>query len=265
MNIMQQLLEIMARLRDPESGCPWDREQTFETIAPHTIEEAYEVADAIRRANSEELKDELGDLLFQVVFYARLAEEDGDFDFADVVQAISEKMLRRHPHVFGDAAVDNVAEQNAAWESHKAAERREKLSPRDASLLAGVASAMPALMRAEKLQKRAAKAGFDWISAVGAMEKLNEEMREVEVELHEGANPDRLQDEVGDLLFSCVNLARHLRVDAESALRQANHKFEQRFRALELYLADQGLQVTDATPARLDEAWEWVKLGQRPR
>ena len=221
---IQPLLEVMARLRDRDAGCPWDVEQTFATIAPYTIEEAYEVADAVSRNDMAALKDELGDLLFQTVFHARMAEENGAFDFGDVVDAICNKMLRRHPHVFGDAAQPD-------WEALKAAERTE-LS--DSSALAGVALSLPALLRAEKVQKRAARTGFDWPNAAGAKVKIVEEMAEIE----EADSPDALEDEFGDLLFAVVNWARKSNIEPEAALRRATAKFEGRFRAMEARAGD---------------------------
>jgi ATP diphosphatase len=213
----------MARLRDPQTGCPWDIEQSFATIAPYTIEEAYEVADAIARDDLNDLKDELGDLLLQVVFHARIAEEAGAFDVNDVVAAICDKMVRRHPHVFGSDARETGHGQ---WEAIKAAERGER---EDQSALAGVALGLPALMRAEKLQKRAARTGFDWPDAAGPRTKIDEEL----VEIEQASDADAREDELGDLLFACVNWARHLGVDPEVALRRANRKFEARFRAIE--------------------------------
>ncbi len=216
---MDRLAKIMARLRDPERGCEWDVRQNFATIAPYTIEEAYEVADAIERSDLDALKDELGDLALQVVFHARMAEELGAFDLADVLNAISDKMERRHPHVFGDGP-------SPGWETIKAAERAGK---EDSSALAGVTRALPALLRAEKLQKRAARSGFDWPDATGPRDKILEELYEIAT-----ASPDALEEEVGDLLFAVVNFARHLKIDPEAALRKANGKFERRFRAMEL-------------------------------
>ena len=216
---IQPLLDVMARLRDPVNGCPWDVEQTFATIAPYTIEEAYEVADAVERKDMTALKDELGDLLFQTVFHARIAEELGAFDFGDVVDAICDKMLRRHPHVFSDA-------EKPDWEELKAAERAADL---DESALAGVALGLPALLRAEKIQKRAARTGFDWPDASGAKAKIIEEMAEIEL----ASTPDEVEDEFGDLLFAVVNWARKRGIDAEAALRRGNFKFERRFRAME--------------------------------
>jgi ATP diphosphatase len=221
--LLTPLVEIMARLRDPQTGCPWDIEQSFATIAPYTIEEAYEVADAIARDDLNDLKDELGDLLLQVVFHARIAEEAGAFDVNDVVAAICDKMVRRHPHVFGSGARETG---HAQWEAIKAAERGER---EDQSALAGVALGLPALMRAEKLQKRAARTGFDWPDAAGPRAKIDEEI----IEIEQASDVDAREDELGDLLFACVNWARHLGVDPEVALRRANRKFEARFRAIE--------------------------------
>ena len=256
---MDQLLQIMARLRDPVSGCPWDREQTFDSIAPHTIEEAYEVADAIARGDMDDLKDELGDLLFQIVFYAQLAKEQGRFDFQAVAEAISGKMLRRHPHVFGDQTVANVEQQNAAWERHKAQERSLKSAGQASGQLHGVALGLPALLRAEKLQKRAAKVGFDWRQVDAVLNKVREELAELEQELARQSAALRLREEMGDLLFSCVNLARHLGVDAEGALRDANGKFERRFQALESVLAQRGRAPADASLEEMDAIWEQIK------
>lgn len=218
--VVERLLAIMARLRDPTRGCEWDVAQTWATIAPYTIEEAYEVADAIARNDADDLKDELGDLLLQVVFHARIAEEAGAFAFTDVVAAISDKMERRHPHIFGDAS------HSPGWEELKAAERRD--TSQDDSALAGVAAGLPALMRAVKLQKRAARTGFDWPDQTGAIAKIMEEIEEVKT-----ASDDQREDEIGDLLFAVVNWARHLGVDPEAALRLGNAKFERRFRAME--------------------------------
>lgn len=253
MSRIEELLEIMARLRDPESGCPWDCEQSFATIAPYTLEEAYEVADAIERGALDELRGELGDLLFQVVFHARMAEEAGQFNFEDVVSAICDKMIHRHPHVFADEKVGTAEEQTRAWEAHKARERGV-----DDSHLAGVTQALPALVRAEKLQRRAGRAGFDWPDISGPFDKCGEELDEIALALVEGTNDDRT-DEIGDLLFSCVNLARHAGIDAEQALRRANFKFETRFRELENRLADNGQRVEDLNLAELDRLWETVK------
>src|SRR5690242_18132159 len=239
---LDRLLAIMARLRDPNNGCPWDREQNFSTIAPYTIEEAYEVAEACERGDAAALKDELGDLLFQVVFHARMAEEAGLFAFDDVARTIAEKMLRRHPHVFADAVVPDAAAQSTAWEEHKAAERRAKAAAAGTaeSALDGVGTALPALTRAEKLQRRAARVGFDWPELPPILDKIEEEIGELRHELDSGGDAGRVADEVGDLLFSVVNLARRLGTDPEQALRGACRKFERRFRRVETLLAARG-------------------------
>ena len=251
---MTALLDIMARLRDRERGCPWDREQNFATIAPYTIEEAYEVADAIERGDMTALKDELGDLLFQVAFHARMAEEAGLFDFDDVANAISDKMLRRHPHVFGDAEIRSAAAQTEAWETHKAAERAA--SGNNASVVDGVALAYPALLRAAKISRRAARIGFDWPDAPSVIAKIAEEVAEIETEMRDGGAPDRLEDEIGDLLFAVANLARKLDIEPETALRRATAKFERRFRQVEVLAAEHGAERDlDA----LEALWQEVK------
>jgi ATP diphosphatase len=259
---IDRLLDIMARLRDPDGGCPWDVEQNFATIAPYTIEEAYEVADAIDKNDMAALKDELGDLLLQVVFHARMAEEDGHFAFSDVVAAISDKMVRRHPHVFADAKVDNAAAQTTAWEEIKASERKAGVHKDDPSVLAGVPVALPGLTRAEKLQKRAARIGFDWPTATRVMDKVHEEVAEVQHELDNGADRDRLLDEIGDLLFVCTNLARKLEIDPETAIRAANSKFERRFRAMEIEISDKsgpdGMSLD-----QMEAEWEAAKKALR--
>ena len=252
----------MSRLRDPDSGCPWDLRQTYGTIVPYTLEEAYEVADAIQRNDMPELRSELGDLLFQVVFYSQMAKEDGAFTFEEVVDGICDKMLRRHPHVFADAKFNSEAELRAAWEKEKAQERNQKAISKDSSEMAGVARALPALIRAEKLQKRAARVGFDWPDPRGALKKIHEECTELEQEL-EQADEDKLKDELGDLLFSVVNAARLLGMDAEQALSQANEKFERRFRAMEKQLSDDGCGDLHAlSPEEWDRAWESIKQQQ---
>lgn len=264
MTDIARLIEIMARLRDPQGGCPWDREQTFATVAPYTIEEAYEVAEAIEHADLLALCDELGDLLFQVVFHARMAEERGAFAFADVVTGIVDKMLRRHPHVFGDATIASAAEQTRAWETHKAAERALKSAPdRPASVLDGVTATLPALTRAVKLQKRAARVGFDWPDAAQVADKIAEETAELRAELGVPDNHDRLVHELGDLLFACVNLARHLDVNPEVALRDANRRFERRFRHVEAGLEARGQRPESATLAEMDQLWEDAKRTER--
>ena len=245
----------MRRLRDPEKGCPWDLKQDFSTIAPYTIEEAYEVADAIAHGDLEELKKELGDLLLQIVFYAQLAKEQSAFDFGDVVEAITEKMLRRHPHVFGDALCEDEASLKEAWEAEKQRERQARARH---SALDGVALALPALVRADKLQKRAARVGFDWPDASGAMAKVEEELEEVR-EAVAGGNATRIGEEVGDLLFAAVNVARLLGVDAEQALRGSNDRFERRFRSMEKRLLEQDRSMNELDLEALEEAWEAAK------
>jgi len=256
---IQKLLDIMARLRDPGEGCPWDVEQTFATILPHTIEEAYEVADAIDNNDMAALRDELGDLLFQVVFYAQMAKEAGDFDFNAVVDAISEKMVRRHPHVFGDETIEDAEAQTHAWEEHKRRERVENGENPTDSAIDGVITALPALTRAYKLQKRAARVGFDWKTAAPVAGKVREELAEVEAEIEDGDRA-KLTDELGDLLFCCVNLARKLDIDPETALRGGNAKFERRFRRMEALLAADGLGFNDMPVEDvLDKYWTRAK------
>lgn len=257
---IDKLIAIMARLRDPQEGCPWDREQNFATIAPYTIEEAYEVGDAIERDDMASLKDELGDLLFQVVFHARMAEEAGLFAFDDVAAAISEKMVRRHPHVFGDVEIASVAAQNEAWETHKAQERAAQGA--GDSVLDGVALAYPALLRAAKIQRRAARIGFDWPGNDPApvFAKLDEEIAELKAELSPSVDAEAIEDELGDILFAVVNLARKLTVEPETALRRATAKFERRFREVEKRAAARGgVQDIDA----LEALWQEVKKEER--
>jgi MazG family protein len=260
-----RLLEIMARLRDPKGGCPWDLEQNFATIAPYTIEEAYEVADAIQQNDMPALKGELGDLLFQSVFYAQMAREAGHFSMTDVIESINNKMIERHPHVFGEEKIETADAQTVAWEHRKAKERARLAAAtgKQASVLDGVALALPALMRAEKLQKRAARIGFDWPDTAPVVAKVREELAEVEVEITASAPQERLIDEIGDLLFVCANLARHLKVDPEVALRQANAKFERRFRRIEAIMAEEGRDPAEAGLDRLEEAWQQAKREER--
>lgn len=252
---IDDLLTIMARLRDPERGCPWDVQQDFASIAAYTIEEAYEVVDAIDRGDFDDLREELGDLLLQVVFHARMAEEAGRFEFADVVHAISDKMRRRHPHVFGDVRHADVAEQMQAWEEIKAGERADKGEPVDASALAGISGGLPEWKRAVKLQQRAAAAGFSWADPQPVLAKLAEEVDEVRVEFANGADPARLEDEIGDVLFVTVNLARHAGVDFSRALRHANAKFERRFRAMEQLAATEGVRFAERSLAEQEALW----------
>lgn len=260
----EELARIMARLRDPDGGCPWDLEQDFATIAPYTIEEAYEVADAIERGDRAELRDELGDLLFQVMFHSRMAEEEGSFALADVVGAINDKMIRRHPHVFGEKDKRSAHEQTVAWEAMKAAERAGKAkTDAAASALDGVALSLPALLRAEKLQKRAARTGFDWTETPPIFDKLDEETRELKEAIASG-NTAEIEDEMGDLLFVVANLARRLAIDPEQALRKANAKFERRFRAMEAAAAADGVDFAALSLDAQESYWQRVKKVERP-
>ncbi len=258
MKEMQSLLDVMQRLRDPDGGCPWDLEQNFQSIAPYTIEEAYEVADAIEREDYDELKNELGDLLLQVVFHAQMADEAGLFNFADVAASIAAKLVRRHPHVFGDESQATADEVLTSWEKIKSEERQEK---QQHGTLDDVPANLPALMRAHKLQKRAARVGFDWSELSDVIAKVGEEMRELqhEIDLSRDANQVRIAEEAGDLLFSCVNLTRHLQLDAEDCLRAGNRKFEQRFRRLEASVLESGRKLEDLSLAEMDVIWNSVK------
>lgn len=256
MSQLDRLLHIMERLRDPERGCPWDREQDWGTIAPHTIEEAYELADAIARVDVDAVRDELGDVLFQVVFQARIAQERGLFDFEAVAATIADKLERRHPHVFGEARIESAAAQTLAWERHKRAEREAR--GHGTGALDGVTLGLPALTRAAKLGARAARVGFDWPDAAGVMEKVQEEVAELQGELGTG-DRGRIGEELGDLLFALVQASRHLGIDAEAALRDANAKFERRFRHVEALLARDGLTPTDVDMQRLDALWDAAK------
>ena len=258
---IQGLLDLMAQLRNPDGGCPWDLEQTWATIAPYTVEEAYEVADAIERGDVNDLRDELGDLLFHVVFHARIAEEAGDFAFDDVARAITDKMIRRHPHVFGAAAHRTSAAQTVAWEAQKAAERAARGADR-AGVLDDVPAGLPAMTRAVKLTRRAARVGFDWSEISDVTDKLREELAELEVEIAAG---DRLkaQDELGDLLFVCANLARKLDIDPEQALRGANAKFTRRFRHIETRLAATGVALETAGLDAMEALWDEAKRIER--
>jgi ATP diphosphatase len=255
---LRRLLDIMAALRDPDHGCPWDKGQSFATIAPYTIEEAYEVADTIGRRDMASLPDELGDLLFQVVYHARMAEEAGHFAFADVARSIADKMVRRHPHVFGDATMRDAAAQTAAWEAQKSAER---VARAETGALAGVPAGLPALTRAHKLTTRAARVGFDWPDAGAVLAKLDEEVAELRAELPE-ADPGRLADEVGDLLFVLANLARKLDLDPEECLRSANRKFIRRFNSMEQNAVTAGYMLSEMALEDMEEGWHKVKQNE---
>jgi tetrapyrrole methylase family protein/MazG family protein/ATP diphosphatase len=257
---IDRLLAIMARLRDRTDGCPWDVEQTFATIAPYTVEEAYEVADAIERGDLSDLKEELGDLLLQVVFHARMAEEQGAFDFDGVANAINDKMVRRHPHVFAEETYESLAHQKEGWEALKAAERAGK--GRQASLLDDVPVGLPALTRAVKLSKRAAKVGFVWPTVEDVTAKLHEEVAELEAEIAAG-DLDKARQELGDVLFVVANIARHLDIDPEDALRYTNAKFARRFRHIEARLAERGKRPDQSDLAEMDALWEEVKAAER--
>lgn len=258
MQEIEELLEIMATLRDPGLGCPWDRKQSFASIVPHTLEEAYEVADAIERGDMDDLRDELGDLLFQIVFYAQMAREVGDFEFRDIVRGCCDKLERRHPHVFDDGEVADAEGQSVVWESLKEEERKAKAGE-STGVLDGVALALPALIRAVKLQRRAARVGFDWSDWHPILEKLYEESGELQQAVEEGSGSAAVEEELGDLLFTCVNLARHLAVDPEQALRRANKKFEDRFRYLESKINKAGADIDKAGLDEMDALWEEAK------
>ena len=260
-----KLLAIMAKLRDPNGGCPWDLEQSFRTIVRHTIEEAYEVADAIEQDDMESLKGELGDLLFQAVFYAQMAREAGTFTMADVLEGLNAKMIKRHPHVFGDLAIADAAEQTHAWERQKAEERAAAATAagRKPSALDGVTTGLPALTRAEKLQNRAARVGFDWPEPAQVLDKIVEEVAEIRTEIERNAAKEAVAEEIGDLLFAVVNLARHLEIDSETALRAANRKFERRFRRVEELLAAAGKEPAGSTLDEMEAAWVEAKREER--
>ncbi len=259
---LERLIDIMAQLRHPETGCPWDREQDFKTISRYTIEEAYEVAEAAHQDDMPALQDELGDLLLQVVFHARMAEEIGAFDFAAVADTITDKMIRRHPHLFGDQSITDADSQTVAWERIKTEERAAKAANEDRrpSVLDGIATSLPAPLRAVKLQKRLATVGFDWPRSEPVIAKIIEELDEVRTEMA-ASSPDvaRLEDEIGDLLFACVNLARHLKVDPEAALAGTNRKVERRFRGIEALLSSTGKTPDQVDLAELETLWQQVK------
>ncbi|SJZ48719.1 ATP diphosphatase [Enhydrobacter aerosaccus] len=257
---LARLRAVMSWLRDRDQGCPWDIDQTFQTIAPYTIEEAYEVADAIERNDMSGLKEELGDLLLQVVYHSQMASEIQAFDFDDVAAAIAEKMIDRHPHVFGDLKIADADAQTVSWEARKAAERAQKAGSQPASTLEGVARALPALLRAEKLQKRAARVGFDWTEIGPVIAKIEEELAELRAELQvTDGDRMRITDELGDVLFAVANLARHCKVDPEAALRSTNDKFERRFRYVEQRLAEKGRKPAEASLEEMEALWQEAK------
>lgn len=261
---LNDLINIMKSLRDPENGCPWDIEQSFATIAPYTIEEAYEVAEAIDHQDMDDLKLELGDLLFQVIFHAQMAEEEGSFNVHDVIHAVSDKMVTRHPHVFGDKHIEDADAQTIAWEEQKARERAAKAQKRGtaASILDDVPAGLPALLRAEKLQKRAAKVGFDWPHIKYVVDKLHEEIGEIAEVMAEGENPDpeKLEEEFGDMMFVCANLARHLKLNPEEALRKANQKFIRRFHHIENRMAAEKRDIKKASLDEMEALWVEAKM-----
>ncbi|WP_111740868.1 nucleoside triphosphate pyrophosphohydrolase [Leminorella richardii] len=258
---IDRLLGIMDTLRAPEGGCPWDKAQTFNTIAPYTLEETYEVLDAIQRADFSDLRDELGDLLYQIVFYARMAQEEGRFDFNDVCNAISDKLVRRHPHVFGDLNVEDAQSVSVEWEQRKSAEREKKAQ---FSVMDDIPDALPALMKAHKIQKRCANVGFDWTTLGPVVDKVHEELEEVMHEARQAViDESKLEEELGDLLFATVNLSRHLGHKAESALQVANRKFERRFRRVEEIVKASGKSLEQASLQEMDMVWHQVKEEER--
>ncbi|MDN4501684.1 nucleoside triphosphate pyrophosphohydrolase [Alteromonadaceae bacterium BrNp21-10] len=261
---LQKLLWVMAQLRHPQTGCPWDKQQTFSSVVPYTLEEAYEVADAIENGSMDDIKDELGDLLFQIVFYAQLGQEQAEFDFEAVAAAVADKLIRRHPHVFANDHFSNEQQLNDNWDKVKQQERTEQGKVEDASLLANIPAGMAPLMRAHKLQKRCAKVGFDWPEIGPVVDKIHEEIDEVLQELKpQQVNQAAVEEEIGDLLFAVVNLSRHLKVDAETALRKANVKFEKRFRAVEQHLDDAGQSLHEASLEQMEKVWQKVKAASK--
>ncbi len=264
---MNDLLTIMAQLRDPETGCPWDIEQSFETIAPYTIEEAYEVDDAIRAGDMSALVDELGDLLLQVVFHSQIGKDLGHFTFSDVVNSVSKKMINRHPHVFGDTSIEDADAQIAAWEEQKASERAKKAEQTGETLSAldGVTPGLPSLLRAIKLQNRAARVGFDWPETEQVLDKIQEETQELLTEVKNGTNHNLVKEEFGDLLFVLANLGRHFKLDPEECLRAANAKFERRFKGVEHHLAEKGKFPETSTLEEMDTLWDQVKAEEKSK
>ena len=259
MNNIDKLLEVMQQLRDPETGCPWDKKQTFETIVPYTLEEAYEVQEAILKNDTDALCQELGDLLLQVVYHAQIAKEQGLFDFQQVVEGICEKMIRRHPHVFGDEKIDTAEEQSVAWERIKQDERLQSNKNNNNSILNDVNVNLPALMRAQKLQRKAAKVGFDWNELTPVIRKIEEELSELEDEITRGSEKELLSDELGDLIFACVNLARHLDINADFSLEKTNQKFIRRFQYIESRLEEFAIALEDSSLEELDALWREAK------
>jgi ATP diphosphatase len=261
MKQMQRLLGVMASLRDPQRGCPWDRQQTFQSILPYTLEEVYEVAEAIEQGDMNSLREELGDLLFQIVFYAQMAKEAGEFDFTDIAAGISDKLVQRHPHVFGDADIADAEAQTLAWEQHKERERHVRAADeqREPSVLDNVPLALPGLMRAMKLQRRAARQGFDWPDITPVLDKIEEELVEVREVLAEGGDRDKLEHEIGDLIFACVNLGRHADIEPEVAMRGVNRRFEQRFRRVEALAREQNQSLAEMSLEEMDRLWDQAK------
>ena len=258
-----ELLNLMERLRDPDQGCTWDKKQTWQTILPHTIEEVYEVADAVDRHDASALRDELGDLLFQIVNNPHIAKEQNLFDFNDVVQSVTQKMIRRHPHVFGDVTYQNEREQKQAWESIKHAERTEETTTPASSFFTGIPQALPALRRSQKLQQRAARVGFDWDNWQQVIPKVHEELDEIQEAVLQGESPQRIEEEVGDVIMATTNLARMLGVNAENALRVANNKFERRFLRVESLLQTQGITLEQASLEHMENAWIIAKQEEK--
>ena len=252
MKSIQELVDIMSALRDPETGCPWDRQQTMESIIPYTLEEIYELVDALERNNMEDVRDELGDLLFHVIFYSQMASESGSFGFADVIAGVCDKLKRRHPHVFSGQQVDTIEDVKSNWEKIKREERA-------GDYLDNIAKALPAMLRAEKLQKRAAQVGFDWDKPAPVLAKVEEEVSELKQAMDQPQHHARLQDEVGDLFFAAINLARHLDINPETALRKANNKFEQRFRFIQTTLEEEGHDLETASMEKMEELWDQAK------
>lgn len=262
MKEIDELIEIMARLRDPVNGCPWDKEQNFSTIAPYTLEEAYEVQDSIQREDYDELKNELGDLLFQVVYHAQMASELKLFQFRDVVEQVCKKMQRRHPHVFANETINTAEEQSLSWQRIKEEEKNNGENTENRSILADILVSQPALMRAQKLQAKAATVGFDWQDILPVLEKIKEELAELTEEINNNNRPSALTDEMGDIIFACVNLARHIGVDAEYALGMTNQKFIRRFHFIEDKLKNAGNKITDMSLDELDAIWEEAKAAE---